>query len=285
MISPLPPNRAYGSVGDALGGGKIEGGKFYWVRVDYTVDEEYSIDWNNYTHVMNGSVSYSHMDSYTGEYACFRMYVPANGAEATGSLNINCYTRPEPFGYAEEYPYLWIDGNMACSVVEQKWMKGNAQFSGTFEQGETYTLYAAVQMNDGSKFPVGTHVTVNGETPTSVRTDGNLLVVTKDYKVDSLMTFKLPASLTTIEAEAFEGSVAEAFEIPAGCTSIGSRAFANCPNLKVLIIRSSSINIADDALEGNFEATGACRVTIISPEGSDLPSWCKQHGVNWQPLN
>ena len=174
---------------------------------------------------------------------------------------------------------------MACGIVEQKWMKGDEQFSGIFEQGETYTLYAAVKMEIGSKFPTGVYVTVNGETPTSVRTDGNLLIVTKDYKVDSLLTFKLPAALKAIEAEAFEGSTAEAFEIPEGCTSIGSRAFANCPNLKVLIIRSSSITIADDALAGNFEATGACRVTIISPEGSDLPSWCKQHGVNWQPLN
>ncbi len=274
-----------GYVGDALLSGKIEGGKFYWVRVDYTVDEEYSIDWNNYTHVMNGSVSYSHMDSYTGEYAYFRMYVPANGAEATGSLNISCYSTPEPFGYADEYPYFGYDSNMACGIVEQKWMKGDAQFIGAFEQGETYTLYAAVQMNDGSKFPTGVYVTVNGETPTSVRADGNLLIVTKDYKVDSLLTFKLPAALKAIEAEAFEGSTAEAFEIPEGCTSIGSRAFANCPNLKVLIIRSSSITIADDALAGNFEATGACSITIISPAKTDAHIWAMEHGVNWQPLN
>lgn len=174
---------------------------------------------------------------------------------------------------------------MECSVVEQKWMKGDEQFSGIFEQGETYTLYAAVKMEIGSKFPAGVNVTIHGGKPTSVRVEGDRLIVTKDYRVGSLLTFKLPAGLQAIEAEAFEGSTAEAFEIPAGCTSIGSRAFADSPNLKVLIIRGNSISIADDALAGNFEGTGACRVTIISPEDSDLPSWCKQHGVNWMPLN
>ena len=274
-----------GYVGDALIGGKIEGGKFYWVRVDYTIDEEYNIDWYNYSHVMNGCIVSTNYDMSDNCYAYFRMYVPTNGAEATGTLDIGCYGLPEAFGQADAYPYFSLSGTLNGMLVDQMWMKGEEWFAGTFEQGETYTLYASVMMSDGSKVPEGVYVTVNGEAPTSIEYSGNLLIVTKDYKVDSMTTFKLPAAITTIEAEAFEGSIAEAFEIPAGCTSIGSRAFANCPNLKVLIIRSSSINIADDALEGNFEATGACRVTIISPEGSDLPSWCKQHGVNWQPLN
>jgi len=285
MISPLPPNRAYGSVGDALGGGKIEGGKFYWVRVDYTIDEEYSIDWYNYSHVMNGCIVSTNYDMSDNCYAYFRMYVPANGAEATGTLDIGCYGLPEAFGKADAYPYFSLSGTLNGMLVDQMWMKGEEWFAGTFEQGETYMLYASVMMSDGSKVPEGVYVTVNGETPTSVKVDGNLLIVTKDYKMDSQVTFKLPAELTTIKAEAFEGSIAEAFDIPAGCTSVGSRAFANCPNLKVLIIRSSSISIADDALAGNFEETGACRVTIISPADSNLPSWCKQHGVNWQPLN
>lgn len=273
------------TVGDVLGGGKIEGGKFYWVRVDYTVDEECTIDWHNYTHVMNGCVNYSHMDSYTGAYAYFRMYVPANEAEVTGSLNITCCSTPEPSGYAEEYPYFWIDSNMAHSVVEQKWMKGDTQFSGTFEQGETYTLYISVTLSDGSKVPEGAYVTFNGEAPTSVEYDGNLMVVRNDYKVDSLITFSLPDSLTTIEDEAFESSAAEMIVIPSGCTSIGSRAFTDCPNLKYLVIYSNSITIADDALEGNFEATGACSVTIISPAKTDAHMWAMDHGMNWQQLN
>ena len=274
-----------GYVGDALIGGKIEGGRFYWVRVDYTIDEEYNIDWYNYSHVMNGCIVSTHYDMSENCYACFRMYVPANGAEATGTLDIGCYGLPEAFGKADAYPYFSLNGTLNGMLVDQMWMKGEEWFAGTYEQGETYTLYASVQMSDGSKVPEGAYVTVNGEAPTSIEYSGNLLIVTKDYKVGSLVTFKLPAALTTIADEAFEGSVAEAFEIPAGCTSIGSRAFADCPNLKYLVIYSNSISIADDALEGNMEATGACRVTIMSPEDSDLPSWCKQHGVNWQPLN
>ena len=68
----------------------------------------------------------------------------------------------------------------------------------------------------------------------------------------SAATLTLPASLKKIEAEAFEGITAEVIVVPATVTEIGSKAFANCPNLRKVIFRSDpdNINIADDFLDG-----------------------------------
>ena len=62
-----------------------------------------------------------------------------------------------------------------------------------------------------------------------------------------LMT--LPADLTKIEAEAFAGVDASRIEIPDGCTSIGSRAFADCADLRYISIPDSVTEIAEDAFQ------------------------------------
>ena len=56
-----------------------------------------------------------------------------------------------------------------------------------------------------------------------------------------------PASLTTIEDEAFEGTSFQAIVIPDTVTAIGSRAFANCRNLVYVYIPASVTSIAPDA--------------------------------------
>lgn len=60
----------------------------------------------------------------------------------------------------------------------------------------------------------------------------------------------LPDGLKVIEAEAFLGVDAEAVIIPAGCTEIRSRAFANCPNLVYVVLPDSVTTVADDAFDG-----------------------------------
>ncbi len=66
----------------------------------------------------------------------------------------------------------------------------------------------------------------------------------------SLQLLNLPAQLTAIEEEAFAGAAFEAVIIPDGCTFIGSRAFADCPNLIYVRIPASVTSIAEDAFEG-----------------------------------
>lgn len=62
--------------------------------------------------------------------------------------------------------------------------------------------------------------------------------------------FRLPAFLTGIEASAFEGIDAACVEISENVESVGSRAFADCQNLREFHISESVKEIAEDALAG-----------------------------------
>ena len=62
---------------------------------------------------------------------------------------------------------------------------------------------------------------------------------------------RLPAMLEEIDEEAFMGMAAEGIIIPDGCTAIGSKAFANCPNLIYIKIPSSVTVIAEDEFVGS----------------------------------
>ena len=66
----------------------------------------------------------------------------------------------------------------------------------------------------------------------------------------TLNALKLPASLRVIESEAFEGLPFQAVVIPSTCTTIGSRAFANCKNLIYVYIPSSVTSVASDVFSG-----------------------------------
>ena len=62
--------------------------------------------------------------------------------------------------------------------------------------------------------------------------------------------FILPSGLTIIENESFTGIKARTVVIPAGCTTIGPRAFADCPNLVYVYIPATVTSIAEDAFAG-----------------------------------
>lgn len=65
-----------------------------------------------------------------------------------------------------------------------------------------------------------------------------------------LHTLTLPDSLQVLEQEALSGVDAEVIVIPLSCTTIGSRAFANCPKLKYIVFSPDSETVAaEDAYE------------------------------------
>ncbi len=66
----------------------------------------------------------------------------------------------------------------------------------------------------------------------------------------TLSVLRLPANLMVIEAEAFAGMPCQAVILPDGCTTIGSRAFANCTELLYVLIPDSITSIASDAFDG-----------------------------------
>lgn len=66
----------------------------------------------------------------------------------------------------------------------------------------------------------------------------------------TLNVLRLPQALLSIEDSAFAGLTVQAGMIPDGCISIGSRAFANCPNLLYVRIPSSATSLAVDSFDG-----------------------------------
>lgn len=62
---------------------------------------------------------------------------------------------------------------------------------------------------------------------------------------------RIPSGVQTIEEYAFAEGGFEAVVIPDGCRSIGSGAFADCPNLCYVWIPESVTNIAEDAFAGS----------------------------------
>ena len=69
--------------------------------------------------------------------------------------------------------------------------------------------------------------------------------------INDLSLLRLPSMLKEIDSEAFMCSAVEGVIIPEGCTAIGSKAFADCPNLVYIRIPASITSIADDAFEGS----------------------------------
>ena len=65
-----------------------------------------------------------------------------------------------------------------------------------------------------------------------------------------LNTLTLPAAIKKVEPEAFMNVSAQVIIVPNGCVSIGSRAFANCTNLRYVILPSTLETLADDAFAG-----------------------------------
>ena len=99
--------------------------------------------------------------------------------------------------------------------------------------------------------------------------------VTLIYPVSSLPgnpDLILPASLTTIEDEAFIGGAFAYVKLPEGTKSIGCRAFADCPNLVCIYIPASARTIDPDAFDG------ADRLTIIGIPGSEAENFAHLHG-------
>lgn len=104
----------------------------------------------------------------------------------------------------------------------------------SFDNPGVYTLkpYCIYSSDEGTNRVDGTSVRV---------------IVTDASWTDEL---KLPDGLTRIEEGAFQGGAFQTVYIPDGCTSIGSKAFADCPNLRY-VSYAAGTEIAEDAFEGS----------------------------------
>ena len=85
----------------------------------------------------------------------------------------------------------------------------------------------------------------------------------------------LPASLKTIEEEAFSGGAFVYAKLPEGTESIQARAFADCPNLKFIYIPESTTVIHRTAFEN------VSNLTILGQKGSYAGYFANSFGYNF----
>ena len=84
----------------------------------------------------------------------------------------------------------------------------------------------------------------------------------------------LPSGLSSIEEEAFAGSSLVDIRIPSGPASIGSKAFANCNDLRIIRIPSSVTSIADNAFEGCSKL-----LFITNADNTAVAQYAKEHDI------
>jgi hypothetical protein len=83
--------------------------------------------------------------------------------------------------------------------------------------------------------------------------------------------FTLPAGVTAIEANAFEGAAMTKVIIPEGCESIGDHAFRDCTSL-------TQIRIPDGCALGTDVFDGCTKVYVYGAAGSPAEAYCQSHG-------
>ena len=95
---------------------------------------------------------------------------------------------------------------------------------------------------------------------------------------ETIKEAKLPASVVTIEDDAFEGTALVKVELPETVEEIGERAFANISTLRNVRIPITTTYIASSAFEGSY------RTTITAPGNSYARTWAKNHGLPFSPI-
>lgn len=109
-----------------------------------------------------------------------------------------------------------------------------------------------------------------------------LVAVSNDGGIESRLTLIvlnasviLPENLTEIEDEAFIGTAISYVRLPEGITRIGSRAFADCPNLHRIYIPESCTSIAADVFTPGID------LTIYGQDGSYAEFYAGNHGFDF----
>lgn len=113
----------------------------------------------------------------------------------------------------------------------------------------------------------------------TVTTDNGGKTATCKVIVRDTAPMTLPAKLTTIGEEAFTGIAAREIIVPNGVKSIGSKAFANCANLKLIMISDSVTEIAYNAF------TDSPNVCIIAEHANAATEFANAIGIQWVTLD
>lgn len=147
-----------------------------------------------------------------------------------------------------------------------RWVDGtNVQYSqwGYNEPSGTGTELGVAASFDGSWYAHDDYL--------DIRVQG---FITEQFTGIGLPQVKLPASTFYVDDEAFVGnSTIQAVVAPDGLQVIGTRAFADCANLKCITLPDSVSYIAEDAFENTPD------VVIFASVGSYAWQWAEKQGI------
>ena len=164
----------------------------------------------------------------------------------------------------------------ATSTVDKAWI-GASKVSGAWKWVDGTALkYSQWGYNEPNSTGSGLAASFDGswyayENGKNIRVQG---FITEQFTGIGLPQVKLPASTFYVDDEAFVGnSTIQAVVAPDGLQVIGTRAFADCANLKCITLPDSVSYIAEDAFEN------APDVVIFASVGSYAWQWAEEQGI------
>ena len=164
----------------------------------------------------------------------------------------------------------------ATSTVDKAWI-GASKVSGEWKWVDGTALkYSQWGYNEPNSTGSGLAASFDGswyayENGKNIRVQG---FITEQFTGIGLPQVKLPASTFYVDDEAFVGnSTIQSVVAPDGLQVIGTRAFADCANLKCITLPDSVSYIAEDAFENTPD------VVIFASVGSYAWQWAEEQGI------
>lgn len=164
----------------------------------------------------------------------------------------------------------------ATSTVDKAWI-GASKVSGAWKWVDGTALkYSQWGYNEPNSTGSGLAASFDGswyayENGKNIRVQG---FITEQFTGIGLPQVKLPASTFYVDDEAFVGnSTIQSVVAPDGLQVIGTRAFADCANLKCITLPDSVSYIAEDAFENTPD------VVIFASVGSYAWQWAEEQGI------
>lgn len=164
----------------------------------------------------------------------------------------------------------------ATSTVDKAWI-GASKVSGAWKWVDGTALkYSQWGYNEPNSTGSGLAASFDGSWYASE--DGKNIhiqgFITEQFTGIGLPQVKLPTSTFYVDDEAFVGnSTIQAVVAPDGLQVIGTRAFADCANLKCITLPDSVSHIAEDAFENTPD------VVIFASVGSYAWQWAEKQGI------
>lgn len=216
----------------------------------FSVDENGDLTFLGSVIELDAPVDMSVKNTAEGESVVVRLHEKNGTVEASAVSEL---TTDEVIDFASD---LFSKYAIVSNVPTYEWAADNATITArriskvfptvkmeTETVAVTYEIISSpTQINPGTVF----YTSAGFENPAFV-------VQTKEVTIPSLNNMQvliLPDMLTAIEEEAFMGGAFEAVIVPANCTSVGIRAFADCESLKYISVPGPETTMSETAFQG-----------------------------------